>query len=205
MEVNLAYKRHTQSAVEMILYDWTCAYGAAPGRPLVIALVLALLAVPLYWLGFRHRLLGGQLLRVEKQDGKDVEMPLGNPLGRPRWRTPKRSDHRSLRAVLKEISKRKSAKSDPARFQVTEFLASCWPRVRWEAAFLKSVVVFSLMSVVNLGFQGLDFGRWVRNFFFREYDLKARGWLRAVSGLQSLVGLGLLALSLLSFFGHPFD
>ena len=41
--------------------------------------------------------------------------------------------------------------------------------------------------------------------FFTEYDLKARGWLRFVSGLQSLIGLGLLALALLSFFGHPFD
>jgi hypothetical protein len=29
--------------------------------------------------------------------------------------------------------------------------------------------------------------------------------LRTVSGLQSLAGLGLLALSLLSFFGHPFE
>jgi len=70
---------------------------------------------------------------------------------------------------------------------------------------VKSVFFFSLISMVNLGFEGLDFGRWVRNLFFREYDLMARGWLRTVSGVQSLIGLGLLALSLLSFFGHRFE
>jgi hypothetical protein len=84
-------------------------------------------------------------------------------------------------------------------------IAASWPRLWWEARFLKSVVLFSLISIINLGFEGLDFGRWVRSLTFREYDLKARGWLRTVSGLQSLVGLGLLALSLLSFFGHPFE
>ena len=73
------------------------------------------------------------------------------------------------------------------------------------AGFFKAVVLFSLISIINLGFGGFDFGRWVRLLFFREYELKARGWLRMVSGLQSLVGLGLLALSLLSLFGHPFE
>jgi uncharacterized protein YjbI with pentapeptide repeats len=205
LQANLAYQRRTQSTLGMIIFDWTCAYGAAPGRPLVIALVLALLAVPIYWLGFRHQLFGGHLLLVEKQDGKDVETPLADLRRRPGWSGPVRGDDRSLRAIMNEITERRRSKSHSAQIRPLRFVASCWPRVRWEAAFLKSVVLFSLMSVVNLGFQGLDFGRWVRNLFFREYDLKARGWLRAVSGLQSLVGLGLLALSLLSFFGHAFE
>jgi hypothetical protein len=35
--------------------------------------------------------------------------------------------------------------------------------------------------------------------------IRARGWIRAVSGIQSLLGVALVALSLLSYFGHPFD
>ena len=39
----------------------------------------------------------------------------------------------------------------------------------------------------------------------REFDIKARGWPRMVSGLQSLLSVGLVALSLLSYFGRPFE
>ena len=171
----------------MIVYDWTCEYGAAPARPLIIALMLALLAVPLYWIGFRRGFFGSQLLLVEKQGRKEVEMPLGSPLARPGWPRSLRVERPSRQTGLRRR------------------LAPFWPRLSWEASFLKSVVFFSLTSIVNLGFNGFDFGRWVRLLFFREYDLKARGWLRTVSGLQSLIGLGLLALSLLSYFGHPFE
>jgi hypothetical protein len=83
--------------------------------------------------------------------------------------------------------------------------ASYWPRVRWDASFLKAVVFFGLVGIVNLGFEGLDFGCWMRSPTFRQYDLKTRGWLRTASGLQSLIGLVLLAPSLISFFGHPFE
>jgi hypothetical protein len=206
LEVNLAYQRRTQSTLGMVIYDWTCGYGTDPVRPLAIALVLALLAVPLYWVGFRHRLFGADLLLVEKEDGKDVEKTLGDYHECPAWRSgvsqagpgteEGQPETRAGRARLRVMNGWARARG---------FWASRWPRVRWEAAFLKAVLFFSLMSVLNLGFQGFDFGRWVRSLFFREYDLKARGWLRAVSGLQSLGGLGLLALSLLSFFGHPFE
>ena len=219
LQVNLAYQRHTQSTLAMILYDWTCDYGAAPLRPLVLALLLALLAIPVYWIGFRHRLFGAQLLIVEKQAGAEVEAPLGTPLTRPPWRMtapipapipaatadaipdaiPSPSRQTRLRKLLSPL------RLDRLSLRLRRLAASLWPRLCWEAGFFKAVVFFSLMSIIDLGFGGFDFGRWVRLLFFREYDLKARGWLRTVSGLQSLAGLGLLALSLLSFFGHPFE
>jgi nitric oxide reductase large subunit len=70
---------------------------------------------------------------------------------------------------------------------------------------MKYVALFSFISIIDLGFESLDFGRWVRNLFWKEYDLKAEGWLRMVSGLQSLVGLGLLALCILSLLGKHFE
>jgi hypothetical protein len=61
------------------------------------------------------------------------------------------------------------------------------------------------MSVVNLGIQGLDFGRWIRMTHSREFDLKARGTVRTVSGLQAILSFALLALCVISYFGHPFE
>jgi Pentapeptide repeats (8 copies) len=203
LQVNLAYQRHTQSTLGMILYDWTCDYGAAPSRPLIFALALALFAIPIYWLGFRHRLFGAQLLMVEKPAEKEVVTDLGDPHTRPNWRTALEIKDLSTQTRLQKLLTRLRLERPVGWLR--GFIASVWPRLRWEAGFFKAVVLFSLISIINLGFGGLDFGRWVRLLFFREYELKARGWLRMVSGLQSLVGLGLLALSLLSFFGHPFE
>jgi hypothetical protein len=203
LQVNLAYQRHTQSTLGMIMYDWTCEYGAAPSRPLFLILTLAILAIPIYWLGFRHRLFGGQLLIVERQGEKEVITPLGNPPSWPNWRVPFGIGDLSGRVRSQKFLTRLSLERFIRRMRT--LIASFGPRLRWEAGCFKAVVFFSLISMINLGFEGFDFGRWVRLLFFREYDLKARGWLRTVSGIQSLVGLGLLALSLLSFFGHPFE
>jgi len=63
------------------------------------------------------------------------------------------------------------------------------------AAFL-----FSLISVFDIGF-----GRWIRMLQPRDFDVRAPGWMRTVSGIQSLLGVALVALSILSYFGHPFD
>jgi len=61
------------------------------------------------------------------------------------------------------------------------------------------------MSVLNIGFRELNFGRWIRMMQPREFDIRARGWMRSISGVQSLLGVAFLALSLLSYFGQPFD
>jgi uncharacterized protein YjbI with pentapeptide repeats len=161
VQTNLAYQRHVQSSVQMLIFDWTCEYGAAPARPLFVAAVFWLLSIPIYWAGFRFSK-STNLVRVDAHDGKEIETPLN----------------------VRNVSS---------------------SRFRQEMCLLKYVGLFSVISIVNLGFDGFDFGRWVRMLFWNDYDLKARGWLRMVAGLQSLVGLGLLALSLLSFFGHPME
>ena len=203
LQVNLAYQRHVQGALGMIVFDWTCGYGSAPSRPLFIALALALLAIPMYWLGFRGQWFGGQLVRVESRGGNEIETVLGDWGSRPSWHAPLGVEQNSRRDRLGEMVVRLRLER-PSRW-VHRLIAVFRPRLLWEARFLKAIAIFSLISIVNLGFEGLDFGRWVRLLLFCEYDLKARGWLRTVSGLQSLIGLGLLALSLLSYFGHPFE
>jgi hypothetical protein len=39
----------------------------------------------------------------------------------------------------------------------------------------------------------------------REYILRATGWVRFFSGLQSVVSVYLLALWALTYFGRPFE
>jgi len=38
-----------------------------------------------------------------------------------------------------------------------------------------------------------------------EYMLRATGWVRVVSGIQSLLSVYLLALWALTYFGRPFE
>lgn len=203
LEVNLAYQRQTQSWWRMIVYDWTCGYGTDPVRPLIFALILAVLAIPIYGFGFRQRWFGSRIRRIEMEGDRQKETFPGDPETRPQWRETLSSDSTAkwsrLQRLLKWLGMRR-----PAEW-LHSFLAPHWPRLCWEIGYLKSVVIFSLISVVNLSFASFDVGHWARLLFFSEYDLKARGWLRMVSGLQSLIGLGLLALSLLSFFGHRFE
>jgi hypothetical protein len=48
-------------------------------------------------------------------------------------------------------------------------------------------------------------GRWIERIKREETTLKATGWLRTLSGFQSLMSVYLLALWLLTYFGRPFE
>lgn len=77
-----------------------------------------------------------------------------------------------------------------------------WLRREWRV--LRAAMFFSLMSAFNIGFRDINFGRWLRLLTTREYDLKAVGWARTVSGFQSLLSVYMIALWVLTYFGRPF-
>jgi uncharacterized protein YjbI with pentapeptide repeats len=64
---------------------------------------------------------------------------------------------------------------------------------------------FSLLSTLRIGWSGLNFGTWLSRMQLREYSLRATGWIRFVSGLQSLISVYLVALAILTYFGTPFE
>ena len=64
---------------------------------------------------------------------------------------------------------------------------------------------FSLVNSLRIGFRHLSVGTWLTRMQPREYVLEPRGWLRAVAGIQSVVGLYLLALLLLTYFQPLFE
>ena len=64
---------------------------------------------------------------------------------------------------------------------------------------------FSVLSAFHIGWRELNVGSWVSRIQSREYTLRARGWVRVVSGIQSLVSVYLLAIWVLTYFGRPFQ
>jgi len=64
---------------------------------------------------------------------------------------------------------------------------------------------FSLLSAVHIGWRDLNVGNWIARLQSREYMLRAKGWVRTVSGIQSLTSIYLLALWVLTYFGRPFE
>lgn len=76
-------------------------------------------------------------------------------------------------------------------------------RVAGPAALLPALY-FSLLSAFHFGWRDLNVGNWIARVQPKEYTLKATGWVRAVSGVQSLLCIYLLALWALCYFGRPF-
>jgi hypothetical protein len=82
---------------------------------------------------------------------------------------------------------------------------------RWWGVVLRGVSVpliglyFSLLSAFSLGWRELNVGTWIARVQPREYVLRATGWVRTVSGIQSLLSVYLLALWVLTYFGRPFE
>jgi uncharacterized protein YjbI with pentapeptide repeats len=64
---------------------------------------------------------------------------------------------------------------------------------------------FSLLTAFHIGWRDLNVGSWISRVQPSEYVLKATGWVRFVSGVQSLISIYLLALWVLTQFGRPFD
>jgi uncharacterized protein YjbI with pentapeptide repeats len=64
---------------------------------------------------------------------------------------------------------------------------------------------FSLVSAFDIGWRELNVGNWIARTQPREYILRGMGWVRAMSGLQSIVSVYLIALWALTYFGRPFE
>lgn len=81
--------------------------------------------------------------------------------------------------------------------------------VEWLSLPLRKAVIwggyFSLLSAFNIGFRDLNVGNWINRAQPTRFQLESLGWVRTVSGLQSLLSLYLLAIWLLTYFGRPFD
>ena len=64
---------------------------------------------------------------------------------------------------------------------------------------------FSLLSAFHIGWRELNVGTWISRIQPQEHALRATGWVRTASGLQSVMSVYLLGLSILTYFGRPFE
>ena len=65
--------------------------------------------------------------------------------------------------------------------------------------------LFSLQRALRLGFRELSPNHWLQMILPPEFEIKSRGWPRFVSGVQSIISVGLIVLTLLSYFSRPFE
>jgi hypothetical protein len=65
--------------------------------------------------------------------------------------------------------------------------------------------LFSLHRALRIGFREFSPSSWLMMLLPPNFEMKSRGWPRFVSGLQSLFSVAMIVLSLLSYFGRPFE
>jgi hypothetical protein len=64
---------------------------------------------------------------------------------------------------------------------------------------------FSVLSAFNIGWRAFTVGDWIQRLQPNEYTLRATGWVRTVSGIQSIISVYLFAIWVLTYFGRPFE
>jgi len=180
-------------ALNTVLFDWTVQYGMSPGRMFVVVGCLLFLFTVLYDL-FAH---------FSETSGLLVVVPAGREKNRPSW----------LRAYL--------LKPPPYNFggsalwheyrihsrsiEASTYISKIWGLLKREWVLLWVAFVFSMMSTFNIKFRDVDFGRWIRLLTTNDYDIKATGWARTLSGVQALACVYLVALGIASYFLRPFE
>ena len=70
---------------------------------------------------------------------------------------------------------------------------------------VENALYFSIISAFHVGWHEINIGTWISRLNPHEYTLRATGWVRSLSGFQSLVSIFLIALAFLTYFGDPFE
>lgn len=174
-----------------VFFDWTCRYGLEPGRALLLLLDLWAVCAGAYWL----------VLMVCPTDGALYVVPSRIITG---WAFPhpklQRIGRRPGRALVRNCDAFSGGIRGCVRLVVQSGRA--WLGLACHCAW--TALWFSTVTAFNIGFRDVAAGRWLRLLTSREYEVRARGWVRVLSGVQSLCSMALLALWLLTYFGRPF-
>ena len=176
-----------------VLFDWTVHYGMNPGRMFVaVGFILILFAV-LYDL-FSH---------FSESSGLLVVVPMGKEENRPKWLRNYMLDPKAYNAGSSASSIEYRICS--RRIEASTYLGKVRGLIKREWVLFWVAFVFSMMSTFNIKFRDLDFGRWIRLLTTNEYEIKATGWARTLSGAQALACVYLVTLGIVSYFLRPFE
>jgi hypothetical protein len=124
----------------------------------------------------------------------------------PYWMAIKRANSRSGIWMILPEDRLASRSGKKKAVLLRPPMAKTWrERLVGESRMLRTGFYFSLLSAFHLGWRELNVGTWITRMQPREYTLRATGWVRTVSGIQSLLSVYLLALWVLTYFGRPFE
>ncbi len=80
-----------------------------------------------------------------------------------------------------------------------------WLEDRFILKKLGIAMLFSLQRALRIGYRQFSPDNWIKMALHPKFEITSRGWPRFVSALQSIIGIGLVILALLSYFGSPFE
>ena len=168
-----------ESLFNYIFFELTCQYGMNPGRPLLIAVVL----IPFFSLFYIFAL-------------KTYRQKTGIWLMFPQDRVLKGRGQEKPRKLSSKLPLRPLPIGKIAKVRRVLF--------RWDR-MLRIALYFSLLSAFGIGFKEINVHNWITRLQRREYILRPTGWVRMLSGSQSLLNVYLVALWVVTYFGHPFE
>ena len=195
-----------------LLLEKTCDYGTAPSRALMILFYLIPVFFVLYLAGLQFERTLHFLLRfsIPSRFARAIRNGFGGiwkiwPADRIRQdegtERPLRVDASKLSDGLGGIWKiwpadrirQDGGTERPLRVDASKF--SCV----WHC------FMFSVLSAFHLGWRDLNVGNWLARILPYEYNLRGTGWVKMLSGIQSLISIVLLVLFILTYFGSPFE
>lgn len=163
-----------KAAFIYVFIELTCQYGMRPLRPLLILICL----IPFFSFFYIFA------LKTKKQKSGDM-LIFSKQLGS---KTTKET--RPFKLPL-SVPMEKQGK------QLSRILQS------YHIRMIRIAFYFSLLSATRLSWREFNIGHWISLLQRREYTLKAEGWMRTVSGLQSLISFYLLVLFVWTIFKWP--
>jgi Pentapeptide repeats (8 copies) len=168
--------RAVEAVFRLIFFEWPVAYGLDPWRAFQILLGLMLL------LSFAYLPWIGHTRRARTRRGAIYRI----------WPNERVVDDRGNVRLLTygDVPERKRAE----RLEAKGILG------RYGYA-----LYFSLLSAFHIGWRELSIGTWLSRLQREEYALRAQGWPRRISGMQSLISVYLVAIWALTYFGRPFQ
>ncbi|WP_353570564.1 pentapeptide repeat-containing protein [Candidatus Albibeggiatoa sp. nov. BB20] len=170
------------SVLSYILFNLTSAYGLEPQRPLSLLVDSILLFAFIYWIA----------LRIDSKHNYFEVVWESNVLTSSGRRGIKKGGH-GLDAY------------HPLRFK--RCCGDSWfKQLLLEFKMLRISLYFSVLSAFHIGWKQYNVGVWIKQLQPREFSLRVRkGWMRSISGFQSLLSIYLMVIWILTQFGRPFD
>jgi hypothetical protein len=124
----------------------------------------------------------------------------------PSWMAIKHANRRSGLWMIVPADRIAPGRGKEKIVRIRPHTAKTWrERLMGEFRLFRMGLYFSFLSAFHLGWREFNVGTWIARLQPREYTLRTTGWIRTVSGVQSLLSVYLLALWVLTYFGRPFE